>query len=145
MYRSHDCGALRLNHQGTSVVLCGWVQKVRDKGGIIWIDLRDRFGVTQVVLEEGVEESSLLQIAREVGREFVLQVEGKVAERHAKNVNIPTGEIEVRATKIKVLNKAKTPPFTIENETDGGEEVRMAYRYLDIRRNRNPLSNQVHT
>ena len=135
MYRSNHCGELRIENSGQQVVLSGWVHKVRDKGGIVWIDLRDRYGVTQVVLEEGVESEEQLKIAKKLGREFVIQVSGKVVERHAKNLNIETGEIEVRATEIKILNQAKVPPFTIEDETDGGEEVRMTYRYLDIRRN----------
>ena len=135
MYRSNHCGALRIENSGQQVVLSGWVHKVRDKGGIVWVDLRDRYGVTQIVLEEGVESENQLQIAKKLGREFVIQVRGKVVERHSKNPNLSTGEIEVRASEIKVLNQAKVPPFTIEDDTDGGEELRMTYRYLDIRRN----------
>jgi aspartyl-tRNA synthetase len=134
-YRTIDCGSLRESNIGETVLLSGWVQKIRDKGGIVWIDLRDRFGITQVILEEGVESLEQINVAKKLGREFVITVEGSVAERYAKNNKIPTGYIELRASKITILNASKTPPFTIENETDGGEELRMKYRYLDIRRN----------
>jgi len=134
-YRTIDCGSLRKSNIGETLLLSGWVQKIRDKGGIVWIDLRDRFGITQVILEEGVESLEQINIAKKLGREFVITVEGSVAERYAKNNKIPTGDIELRASKITILNASKTPPFTIENETDGGEELRMKYRYLDIRRN----------
>lgn len=141
MYRSENCGALRVENVSQNVLLCGWVQKIRDKGGIVWIDLRDRYGITQVVLEEGVEDSKQILLAKNLGREYVVQVSGVVVERHSKNDKILTGEIEVRATSIIVLNESKTPPFIIENETDGGEELRMKYRYLDIRRN--PIKNNL--
>lgn len=140
-YRTNDCGSLRENNVGETVLMSGWVQKIRDKGGIVWIDLRDRFGITQVILEEGVESSEQLKAAKNLGREYVISVQGKVVERHAKNNKIPTGDVEVRAEKITVLNASITPPFTIENETDGGEELRMKYRYLDIRRN--PVKNNL--
>ncbi|MFT6716916.1 MAG: aspartyl-tRNA synthetase [Saprospiraceae bacterium] len=140
-YRTIDCGSLRENHIGETVLLSGWVQKIRDKGGIVWIDLRDRFGITQVILEEGVESLEQIVVAKKLGREFVISIKGKVAERYAKNNKIPTGDIELRVEKITVLNPSKTPPFTIENETDGGEELRMKYRYLDIRRN--PIKNNL--
>ncbi len=140
-YRTVDCASLREKHVGETAILSGWVYKIRDKGGIVWIDLRDRFGITQVILEEGVETSEEIIKAKTLGREFVISVKGKVAERHAKNPRIPTGNIELRAEKITVLNASKTPPFTIENETDGGEEIRMKYRYLDIRRN--PIKNNL--
>ena len=151
MYRSQDCGSLRIKNVNETVVLSGWVQKTRDKGGIVWVDLRDRYGITQVILEEGITEERLLESAKKLGREYVIQVEGTVVERYAKNDKIPTGEIEVRASNINILNESKTPPFVIENETDGGEELRMKYRYLDIRRNpikenlllRNKLSLQI--
>ena len=151
MYRSQDCGSLRIKNVNETVVLSGWVQKIRDKGGIVWVDLRDRYGITQVILEEGITEERLLESAKKLGREYVIQVEGTVVERYAKNDKIPTGEIEVRASNINILNESKTPPFVIENETDGGEELRMKYRYLDIRRNpikenlllRNKLSLQI--
>jgi len=134
MYRSHHCGALTAAHIGTEVQLAGWVAKSRDKGFVLWIDLRDRYGITQLVLDEERSNPQLLEIARRLGRETVIQITGKVLEREAKNTNIPTGEIEVLVTEINVLNAAQTPPFTIENKTDGGEDLRMKYRYLDIRR-----------
>ncbi|SDK67120.1 aspartyl-tRNA synthetase [Catalinimonas alkaloidigena] len=134
MLRTHTCGELRLEHVNQEVTLSGWVQRIRDKGGILWIDLRDRYGLTQLILEEGVEAEALLEAARELGREFVVQVHGKVIERLSKNDKIPTGAIEVRVQELKVLNPAKLPPFLIEDETDGGEDLRMKYRYLDLRR-----------
>lgn len=135
MYRTHNCGEINIKEVGQTVKLSGWVQKVRDKGGMIWIDLRDRFGITQIALEEGETNADCIATARTLGREFVVQIEGIVIERYAKNPNMSTGDIEITPLKIEVLNSAKTPPFTIENETDGGEELRMKYRYLDIRRN----------
>lgn len=135
MLRTHTCGELRLSHQNEDVTLCGWVQRVRNKGGLIWIDLRDRYGITQLILEEGQTEASLLELAKNLGREFVVQASGKVIERAAKNDKIPTGEIEVMISTMEVLNAAKVPPFLIEDETDGGEDLRMKYRYLDLRRN----------
>ncbi|QIL76983.1 aspartate--tRNA ligase [Hymenobacter sp. HDW8] len=134
MLRTHTCGELRLEHAGQSVTLCGWVQRTRDKGGILWIDLRDRYGLTQLALEEGVETAEVREQARQLGREFVLCVTGKVAERHSKNDKMPTGNIEIRVEKLDVLNPAKLPPFLIEDDTDGGDDLRMKYRYLDLRR-----------
>ena len=135
MLRTHTCGELRIDHSGQSVTLTGWVQKQRDKGGIVYIDLRDRYGITQLIFEEGVTDSALIEQAKNVGREFVLKASGEVVERYSKNDKIPTGEIEIRVSHLEILNESKTPPFTIEKETDGGEDLRMQYRYLDIRRN----------
>ena len=135
MYRSHHCGALRAENINENITLSGWVQGVRDKGFMIYIDLRDRYGITQLYMDEEQSEKALMELAKTLGREFVIQVSGKVIERASKNPNIPTGEIEVLVSDLKILNTANTPPFTIENETDGGEELRMQYRYLDIRRN----------
>jgi aspartyl-tRNA synthetase len=135
MYRSHNNGELRLDHVGQEVCLSGWVQKVRDKGFMIWVDLRDRYGITQLIFDGERSDVSLVENARTLGREFVIQVKGKVIEREAKNLQIPTGQIEILVTSLKILNSSKTPPFTIEDETDGGDELRMKYRYLDIRRN----------
>ena len=134
MYRSHTCGELNEKHIGQKVRLSGWVQKVRDKGFVVWIDLRDRYGITQLVFDQERTDAKLLEKARQAGREFVLQVTGEVIERASKNPKIPTGNIEVLVSEINVLNPSLTPPFTIEDETDGGEELRMKYRYLDIRR-----------
>ena len=134
MYRSHHCGALTAAHIGTEVQLAGWVAKTRDKGFMLWIDIRDRYGITQLVLDEERSDSKLLETAKRIGRETVIQVSGTVLEREAKNPNIPTGDIEVLVTSIDVLSPAQTPPFTIEDNTDGGEDLRMKYRYLDIRR-----------
>ena len=141
MYRSHNCGELTIAQLNKSVKLSGWVQKIRDKGFVTWVDLRDRYGITQLVFDENRTDKNLLQITKELGREFVIQVCGKVIERSSKNPNIPTGEIEILVTELIVLNSATTPPFTIEDETDGGEELRMKYRYLDIRRN--PVKNNI--
>jgi len=135
MLRTKTCGELRIEHVGQTVTLSGWVQRTRDKGAMVWIDLRDRYGITQLILEEGVSDASYLTLAKGLGREDVIQAEGVVIERSSKNPNIPTGEIELKITSLKVMNKAKTPPFTIEDDTDGGDELRMKYRYLDIRRN----------
>ncbi|MDO5654911.1 MAG: aspartate--tRNA ligase [Flavobacteriaceae bacterium] len=135
MYRTHTNGELNLSHQNQKVTLSGWVQTIRDKGFVMWIDLRDRYGITQLVLDEKRSSTELFEIARNLGREFVIQVKGEVKERESKNPNISTGDIEILAEEIIILNTAQTPPFTIENETDGGEELRMQYRYLDIRRN----------
>ncbi|MBK6265019.1 aspartate--tRNA ligase [Marivirga sp. S37H4] len=134
MLRTHTCGALRIEDKNKNVTLSGWVQRVRDKGGMMWIDLRDRYGITQLMFEEGKSSDELLAKARKIGREFVLQVEGEVVERFSKNDKITTGDIEVFVKKLSILNAAKTPPFTIEDDTDGGEELRMQYRYLDLRR-----------
>lgn len=134
MLRTHNCGELRLAHVGQKVTLCGWAQRQRDKGGVVWIDLRDRYGITQLIFEEGVTEALLIEKAKKTGREFVIKATGEVAERYSKNTNIPTGEIEIRVETLDFLNESKTPPFTIEEDTDGGEDLRMRYRYLDIRR-----------
>ena len=134
MYRTHTCGELRIEHVGTTVTLSGWVQKSRDLGGMTFADLRDRYGISQLAFNEEWN-AELLAEARKLGREFVISVSGEVIERTSKNKQIPTGEIEIKATSLKVLNASVTPPFTIEDETDGGEELRMKYRYLDIRRN----------
>ncbi|MDD3962643.1 MAG: OB-fold nucleic acid binding domain-containing protein, partial [Bacteroidales bacterium] len=141
MLRTHTCGELRLNHINQQVILSGWVRKSRDLGGMTFIDLRDRYGITQLVFNME-NNSQLCNAARSLGREYVIQVMGVVAERSNKNKNIPTGEIEILVEKITLLNTSKLPPFTIENETDGGEELRMKYRYLDLRRecNRNNLA-----
>jgi aspartyl-tRNA synthetase len=135
MLRSHTCGELRMEHVNQPVSLCGWVQTKRDKGGMIWIDLRDRYGVTQLIFEEGKTDAALLEKVRSLGREFVIKAEGNVVERVAKNDKIPTGTIEVRVENLDILNPAKLPPFLIEDETDGGDDLRMKYRYLDLRRN----------
>ncbi|WP_339870386.1 aspartate--tRNA ligase [uncultured Algoriphagus sp.] len=135
MLRTHTCGELRLDHVNQEVTLAGWVQRVRNKGGLIWVDLRDRYGLTQLIFEEDSSEKALLEKAAELGREFVVQATGKVIERTSKNDKIPTGSIEIKVTELEVLNAAKVPPFIIEDETDGGEELRMKYRYLDLRRN----------
>lgn len=133
MLRSHHCGELRMNHLNKEVTLCGWVQKSRDLGGLTFIDLRDRYGITQLTFNME-DKPALCKEARTLGREYVIQVKGTVRERSSKNLNILTGEIEVDVDVISVLNASKTPPFTIEDETDGGEELRMKYRYLDLRR-----------
>lgn len=135
MLRTHTCGELRLHHQNQEVILAGWVQRVRNKGGLIWVDLRDRYGLTQLIFEEGSTEKGILQKASQLGREFVVQARGKVVERTAKNDKILTGEIEIKVTALEILNAAKVPPFIIEDDTDGGDELRMKYRYLDLRRN----------
>ncbi len=134
MLRTHTCGELNKEDVNKEVTLAGWVQKVRDKGGLIWIDLRDRYGITQLLLEEGRSEQKNVLLARELGREFVIQVSGKVIERESKNSKMKTGDIEIDVAELSVLNSSKTPPFTIEDDTDGGEELRMKYRYLDLRR-----------
>jgi aspartyl-tRNA synthetase len=134
MYRTHTCGELRISYVGENVTLCGWVQKTRELGGMTFVDLRDRFGITQLVFNES-QNQSLCQDARKLGREFVIQITGDVTERYNKNPNMPTGDIEIAVKSINVLNAAVTPPFTIEDESDGGDELRMKYRYLDLRRN----------
>ncbi|MFW6370340.1 MAG: aspartate--tRNA ligase, partial [Bacteroidota bacterium] len=133
MYRTHTCGELRLSDQGKEVVLSGWVQRARDLGGMTFMDVRDRYGITQVVFNMDTDPE-LCRQARKQGREFVVQVEGKVRERSSKNDKIPTGEIEIEAKSLTILNKSDVPPFTIEEETDGGDDLRMKYRYLDLRR-----------
>jgi aspartyl-tRNA synthetase len=135
MYRSHHCGQLRTSHINEEVTLSGWVQKSRDKGFVIWVDLRDRYGITQLIFDAERTPEAMMTTAKSLGREFVIQVTGTVIERASKNPNLETGEIEILVSKLTVLNDAKVPPFTIEDQTDGGEELRMKYRYLDIRRN----------
>ena len=141
MYRSHNCGELNSSHINTEVTLAGWVQKSRDKGFMNWVDLRDRYGITQLIFDESRSEKAVFEKAKTLGREFVIQIKGTVIEREAKNKNIPTGDIEILVTELNILNEAITPPFTIEDETDGGEDIRMKYRYLDIRRN--PVKNSL--
>jgi aspartyl-tRNA synthetase len=141
MYRSHSCGELNATHINTEVTLAGWVQKSRDKGFMNWVDLRDRYGVTQLLFDESRTEKSIFELAKTLGREFVIQVKGTVIERESKNANMATGEIEILVSQMTILNAALTPPFTIEDETDGGEDIRMKYRYLDIRRN--PVKNNL--
>src|SRR3954467_13367363 len=140
MLRTHTCGELNISHLGQTVTLCGWVQKSRDLGGTTFIDVRDRYGLTQLVLNIDTD-ASLREAARSLGREFVIKVTGNVIERTNKNTKIPTGEIEINVAAIEVLNAAKIPPFLIEDETDGGEELRAKYRYLDLRRN--PIRNNL--
>jgi len=134
MFRTHTNGELSLKNLNETVTLAGWVQTIRDKGFMIWVDLRDRYGITQLVFDEERTSKDLLEKAKNLGREFVIQVQGKVIGRASKNPKIPTGEIEILVEKLTVLNESVLPPFTIEDETDGGEELRMKYRYLDIRR-----------
>ena len=134
MYRTHHCGELSLEHLNQSVTLSGWVQKNRNKGFIIWTDLRDRYGITQLIFDEERTPKGVFEKAQGLGREFVIQIQGTVIERESKNANMSTGDIEVLVDNLSVLNASKTPPFTIEDKTDGGEELRMQYRYLDIRR-----------
>jgi len=141
MYRSHTNGELNISHVGQEVTLSGWVQKSRDKGFMIWIDLRDRYGITQLIFDTDRTDKSIIDQAKTLGREFVIQVKGTVIERQSKNNKISTGAIEILVTNLEILNAAKLPPFTIEDETDGGEELRMKYRYLDIRRN--PVKNNL--
>lgn len=141
MYRSHSCGDLKSSNIGSQVTLSGWVHKVRDKGFVAWIDLRDRYGITQLVFDQDRSSEELLEKAKELGRETVIQVKGMVIERASKNPNIPTGAIEVLVSGLSVLNPSVLPPFTIEDDTDGGEDIRMKYRYLDIRRN--PIKNNL--
>ena len=135
MYRTHNNGALRAEHINETVTLAGWVQKTRDKGFMIWVDLRDRYGITQLIFDEERTPKEVMDLAKTLGREFVIQVTGKVIERESKNPKMPTGDVELLVEQLEILNQAKTPPFTIEDSTDGGEDLRMKYRYLDIRRN----------
>ncbi|WP_299894713.1 aspartate--tRNA ligase [uncultured Aquimarina sp.] len=141
MYRSHSCGELRNSDINKEVTLSGWVQKTRDKGFMIWVDLRDRYGITQLIFDEQRTSLDVMENAKTLGREFVIQVKGTVIERESKNPNIATGDIEILVKELQILNEALVPPFTIENETDGGEDIRMKYRYLDIRRN--PVKNSL--
>jgi len=141
MYRSHNCGELNASHINTEVTLAGWVQKSRDKGFMNWVDLRDRYGVTQLIFDESRSQKEVFELAKTLGREFVIQAKGTVIEREAKNATMSTGDIEILVTELKILNSSITPPFTIEDETDGGEDIRMKYRYLDIRRN--PVKNNL--
>ena len=134
MYRTHSCGELRLADKGKTVTLAGWIQRIRDKGKMIWIDLRDRYGITQLIFEQGKTDDNILNTAKSLGREYVIQVTGEVIERYSKNPELPTGEIEIFVTELKILSKSEVPPFTIEDNTDGGEELRYKYRYLDLRR-----------
>ncbi len=133
MYRTHTCGQLRIENKGQQVTLAGWVQKARKLGGMTFIDLRDRYGITQLVVEADAP-AELVETATSLGREFVIQATGEVVERQAKNAKMPTGDIEIKLSAINILNKSVTPPFTIEEESDGGEDLRMKYRYLDLRR-----------
>ncbi|HET7819551.1 MAG TPA: amino acid--tRNA ligase-related protein, partial [Bacteroidia bacterium] len=133
MHRTHTCGELTIKNVGQTVTLSGWLARSRDLGGMTFIDLRDRYGITQLVFNID-SHKALCEQARKLGREFVLKATGKVAERSSKNLKMPTGEIEIIADTLEVLNESKTPPFTIEDETDGGDELRMKYRYLDLRR-----------
>lgn len=135
MLRTHTCGELRIENVNQQVTLTGWVQRIRDKGSLLWVDLRDRYGITQLFLEEGKSAEALIQTARECGREFVIKAVGTVVERQSKNNKMATGDIEIRVDQIEILNPSKTPPFTIEDDTDGGDDLRMKYRYLDLRRN----------
>ena len=135
MYRTHNCGELRISDLGKQVTLSGWVQKSRDKGFMVWVDLRDRYGISQLIFDEERTSKEILKNAKSLGREFVIQVKGEVIERSSKNSNINTGDIEILVSDLTILNESKVPPFTIEENTDGGDELRMQYRYLDIRRN----------
>ena len=141
MYRSHNCGELRINDLNKEVKLSGWVQKVRDKGFIMWVDLRDRYGLTQLIFDQERTPSNVIDLAKTLGREFVINITGSVIERNSKNDLMSTGDIEVLVRELKILNTSITPPFTIEDESDGGEELRMKYRYLDIRRE--PVKNNL--
>ncbi|KAA1245137.1 aspartate--tRNA ligase [Aquimarina sp. RZ0] len=141
MYRTHSCGELRASDINKEVALSGWVQKTRDKGFMIWVDLRDRYGITQLIFDEKRTPVAVVEKAKTLGREYVIHIKGSVIERESKNSNIPTGTIEILVTELQVLNEALVPPFTIEDQTDGGEDIRMKYRYLDIRRN--PVKNNL--
>lgn len=134
MYRTHTCGELRIEDVSKEVMLSGWVQRIRDKGGMLWIDLRDRYGITQLIFDDSKTDADIIRKVRTLGREYVIQATGIVTERFSKNPNIPTGKIEIAVSELTVLNPSKVPPFTIENDTDGGEDLRMKFRYLDLRR-----------
>ena len=133
MYRTNTCGELRLSDAGKTVTLAGWVQRVRKMGGMIFVDLRDRYGITQLVFNDS-DDCELCARAGKLGREYCIQVTGVVNERESKNANLPTGDIEIIATELNILSESATPPFTIEDNTDGGDDIRMKYRYLDLRR-----------
>ena len=133
MYRTNTCGELRLSDAGKTITLAGWVQRVRKMGGMIFADLRDRYGITQLVFDEE-SDRDLCASASKLGREFCIQVKGAVRECESKNANLPTGDIEIMVKEMTVLSKSQTPPFTIEDNTDGGDDIRMKYRYLDLRR-----------
>lgn len=135
MLRTNTCGELSMKNLGEEVRLTGWVQRIRDKGGLVWIDLRDRYGITQLVMEQGITDAAIIELAGTLGREYVIEASGEVIERISKNPKLATGDIEIRVTTLRLLNASKVPPFTIEDQTDGGEELRMKYRYLDLRRN----------
>jgi len=141
MYRSHTCGELTATHINSEVTLAGWVQKSRDKGFMNWVDLRDRYGVTQLIFDESRTDKAVFDLSKTLGREYVIQVTGTVIERESKNAGMTTGDIEILVSKLTVLNGSLTPPFTIEDDTDGGEDIRMKYRYIDIRRN--PVKNSL--
>jgi len=141
MYRSHTCGELNSSNIGQKVTLSGWVQKTRDKGFMIWVDLRDRYGITQLIFDSERTSAEVIEKAKTLGREFVIQAKGQVIERASKNPNMPTGDIEILVSELTILNQSEVPPFTIEDTTDGGEDIRMKYRYLDIRRN--PVKNSL--
>ena len=140
MHRSHTCGELHLSNKGTTTTLSGWVQKTRDLGGMTFVDLRDRYGITQLVFNMETD-SALCSAARKLGREFVIKISGEVIERENKNTNNPTGEIEIDVKSMDILNASKVPPFIIEDDTDGGDDLRMQYRYLDLRRK--PVQNNI--
>ena len=135
MYRKQTCGELRIEHVGQEVTLAGWVQRVRKMGGMTFVDLRDRYGITQLVFEQTEGNEELCEKANHLGREFVIQAIGKVSERQSKNKNIPTGDIEIIVSQLNIISTSEVPPFTIEDKTDGGDDLRMQYRYLDLRRN----------
>ena len=141
MLRSHNCGELRKKDVQSKVILSGWAHKIRDKGKVVWIDLRDRYGITQLIFEEDFSGKKAFGLAKKCGREFVIKVEGLVSERLSVNPNIDTGEVEVKVSDVEYLNKSEVPPFTIEDDTDGGEDLRMKYRYLDLRRE--PLQRNI--
>jgi len=141
MYRSHTCGELNAAHINSEVTLAGWVQKSRDKGFMNWVDLRDRYGITQLIFDESRTDKAVFDLSKTLGREYVIQVTGTVIERESKNAGMTTGDIEILVSKLTILNGSLTPPFTIEDDTDGGEDIRMKYRYIDIRRN--PVKNSL--
>jgi aspartyl-tRNA synthetase len=141
MYRSHTCGELNATHINSEVTLAGWVQKSRDKGFMNWVDLRDRYGITQLIFDESRTDKAVFDLSKTLGREYVIQVTGTVIERESKNSGMTTGDIEILVSKLTILNGSLTPPFTIEDDTDGGEDIRMKYRYIDIRRN--PVKNSL--